>query len=219
MESGRRAALWIPRRAPRPGSAIPTRTTATLFARQELLAALDELTRIDPVRSYPGRAAQAVARLASARAFRLELSGAPPVTRGATPAHAREIVLPLRDGRRAIGTLRLYVVEDPSAEQLRDIRWAARIFCRGIAYARRLVGGKLGRRRAEDVHALLRRTPLTPRERDVVAQLAAGRPTRVIAERLGLTVSTVNTYLKRIFGKLGVHSRVELVARLVGTSR
>ncbi|MDW8363635.1 MAG: LuxR C-terminal-related transcriptional regulator [Myxococcales bacterium] len=218
MESGRRAALWIPRRAPRPGSAIPTRTTATLFARQELLAALDELTRIDPVRSYPGRAAQAVARLASARSFRLELSGAPPVTRGATPAHAREIVLPLRDGRRALGTFRLYVAEDPSAEQLRDIRWAARIFCRGIGYARRL-GGELGRRGAEDVNVLLRRTPLTPRERDVVAHLVAGRPTRVIAERLGLTVSTVNTYLKRIFGKLGVHSRVELVARLVGTSR
>jgi DNA-binding CsgD family transcriptional regulator len=33
-----------------------------------------------------------------------------------------------------------------------------------------------------------------------------------------LTVSTVNTYLKRIFSKLGVHSRVELVARMAGTA-
>jgi hypothetical protein len=28
----------------------------------------------------------------------------------------------------------------------------------------------------------------------------------------------VHTYLKRIYSKLGVHSRVELVARMVGTS-
>jgi hypothetical protein len=39
----------------------------------------------------------------------------------------------------------------------------------------------------------------------------------MITLRTGLTVSTVNTYLKRIFAKLGVHSRVELVARMAGT--
>ena len=38
-----------------------------------------------------------------------------------------------------------------------------------------------------------------------------------IAENTGLTVSTINTYMKRIFAKLGVHSRVELVARMAGT--
>ena len=59
--------------------------------------------------------------------------------------------------------------------------------------------------------------PLTPRERDVVSLLVAGSSTRDIASRTGLTVSTVNTYLKRIFSKLGVHSRVELVARMAGT--
>ena len=47
--------------------------------------------------------------------------------------------------------------------------------------------------------------------------LVAGSSTRDIASRTGLTVSTVNTYLKRIFSKLGVHSRVELVARMAGT--
>ena len=42
--------------------------------------------------------------------------------------------------------------------------------------------------------------------------------TREIASESGLTVSTVNTYLKRIFSKLGVHSRVELIARVAGTA-
>lgn len=46
----------------------------------------------------------------------------------------------------------------------------------------------------------------------------SGASTRDIAGRTGLTVSTVNTYLKRIFSKLGVHSRVELVARMAGTT-
>ena len=38
-----------------------------------------------------------------------------------------------------------------------------------------------------------------------------------IADQTGLTVATVHTYLKRVYSKLGVHSRVELVARMVGT--
>src|ERR1041384_3063258 len=59
--------------------------------------------------------------------------------------------------------------------------------------------------------------PLTKREKEVVALLVSGASTRQIAEQTGLTVATVHTYLKRIYSKLGVHSRVELVARMVGT--
>ena len=47
--------------------------------------------------------------------------------------------------------------------------------------------------------------------------LVSGASTRQIAEQTGLTVATVHTYLKRIYSKLGVHSRVELVARMAGT--
>ena len=63
----------------------------------------------------------------------------------------------------------------------------------------------------------LDRTPLTKREKEVVSLLVSGASTRQIAEQTGLTVATVHTYLKRIYSKLGVHSRVELVARMVGT--
>jgi hypothetical protein len=51
----------------------------------------------------------------------------------------------------------------------------------------------------------------------VVSLLVSGASTRSIAEQTKLTVATVHTYLKRIYSKLGVHSRVELVARMVGT--
>lgn len=58
---------------------------------------------------------------------------------------------------------------------------------------------------------------LTARERDVVQLLVTGSSTAEIASSLELTIHTVNTYMKRIFVKLGVHSRVELVALWLGT--
>ena len=103
-----------------------------------------------------------------------------------------------------------------SHNELRLARWGARILARGMTYANRLAS-EGGRRGGEDVEETLARAPLTPRERDVVSLLVSGSSTRDIAARTGLTVATVNTYLKRIFSKLGVHSRVELVARMAGT--
>lgn len=52
---------------------------------------------------------------------------------------------------------------------------------------------------------------LTPREEQVVAQLAAGLPNRSIARHLGVAESTVKKNLLRIFDKLGISNRVELV--------
>jgi len=52
-------------------------------------------------------------------------------------------------------------------------------------------------------------TSLTRREREVVL-LAANHPSRQIAERLGLSVNTVNNYLARAYAKLGVAGRGEL---------
>ncbi len=114
-----------------------------------------------------------------------------------------------------IGTMVLGFERPPSDEVTRLTRFAVVSFGRGLDLARRLMPSIL--RRAPDVAVReLRRAPLTPRERDVVGLLVAGSSTRAIASETGLTVSTVNTYLKRIFAKLGVHSRVELVARLAG---
>jgi two-component system nitrate/nitrite response regulator NarL len=52
---------------------------------------------------------------------------------------------------------------------------------------------------------------LSKREMEVVHSLAEGLTNREIAERLGLSQHTIKNYLFRVFDKLGVSSRVELL--------
>ena len=52
---------------------------------------------------------------------------------------------------------------------------------------------------------------LTPREEQVVALVAAGLSNREVAHELSLSEHTIKKYLFRIFDKLGISSRVELV--------
>ncbi len=52
---------------------------------------------------------------------------------------------------------------------------------------------------------------LTPREEQVVALVADGLSNREVAHELQLSEHTVKKYLSRIFDKLGISSRVELV--------
>jgi DNA-binding NarL/FixJ family response regulator len=58
-------------------------------------------------------------------------------------------------------------------------------------------------------HAVL--TTLTTRERQVLSVLAAGATTTAIALELGISPATVQTHVKNILGKLGVHSKVEAI--------
>jgi DNA-binding CsgD family transcriptional regulator len=57
-------------------------------------------------------------------------------------------------------------------------------------------------------------SPLTNRESEIALLAADGLPSRVIAERLYLSVRTVDNHLARIYTKLGVTSRSELPAAL-----
>lgn len=52
---------------------------------------------------------------------------------------------------------------------------------------------------------------LTKREDDVVKLVVEGHTNREVAEKLGLTEHTVSNYLFRIYEKLGISTRVELV--------
>ena len=52
---------------------------------------------------------------------------------------------------------------------------------------------------------------LTPREGQVVALVAEGLSNRDTARELNLSEHTIKKYLFRIFDKLGISSRVELV--------
>jgi len=55
--------------------------------------------------------------------------------------------------------------------------------------------------------------PLTGRELQVLAMLAAGTPNRAIAGQLFVTVFTVKKHISHILGKLGAANRTEAVAR------
>ena len=58
------------------------------------------------------------------------------------------------------------------------------------------------------------RVPLTPREREIVMLLREGLPSRAIAERLTLSVRTVEAHIYRAMARTGVSSRQELAALL-----
>ncbi len=62
--------------------------------------------------------------------------------------------------------------------------------------------------RAVDANGL---SLLSKREMDVVRSLAEGLTNREIAERLGLSQHTIKNYLFRVYDKLGVSNRLELV--------
>ena len=54
---------------------------------------------------------------------------------------------------------------------------------------------------------------LSKRENEVLALLAQGYLYKEIADSLGISIQTVNTYIRRIYEKLQVHSRAQAVAR------
>jgi DNA-binding CsgD family transcriptional regulator len=62
-----------------------------------------------------------------------------------------------------------------------------------------------------DDHA---KTNLSPREHEIAMMVAAGHPNKTIAAVLDISVWTVNTYLRRIFSKMGVNCRAAMVAHL-----
>ena len=59
--------------------------------------------------------------------------------------------------------------------------------------------------------AVADRAGLSPREREVFAMLAHGRDTAYIQERLFISQGTVRSHRDRIYRKLNVHSKQELL--------
>ncbi|HSH92753.1 MAG TPA: response regulator transcription factor, partial [Roseimicrobium sp.] len=57
---------------------------------------------------------------------------------------------------------------------------------------------------------------LSKRERELLELLAKGLADKRIAEMLGISPSTVNNHLRRIYTKLHVQSRAEAVVKFVG---
>jgi DNA-binding NarL/FixJ family response regulator len=79
---------------------------------------------------------------------------------------------------------------------------------RGWAEASRSELERVGARKTPDAGAL------TPAERRVAELAADGLSNKEIAQRLVVTVSTVEFHLSRTYAKLGIRSRAQLAARL-----
>jgi two-component system NarL family response regulator len=85
-----------------------------------------------------------------------------------------------------------------------EILTAIRVVGGGGQYTSHAVAAKAVRRMSQ--------TGLTPRELDVLVQIAEGRSNKNIADRLGMTEGTVKTHVKAILGKLDALSRTDAVA-------
>ncbi len=57
-------------------------------------------------------------------------------------------------------------------------------------------------------------TPLTRREVEILRLMTSGANTKTMADRLHVSPATVRNHVQNIFGKLGVHSRLEAVAHV-----
>lgn len=64
-----------------------------------------------------------------------------------------------------------------------------------------------------EVRKVAPETLLTPREEEVLACVFEGKQDKEIASALGIGMATVHTHMHRIFEKLGVHSRLEILAK------
>jgi two-component system nitrate/nitrite response regulator NarL len=134
------------------------------------------------------------------------------------PAAGRTRIILLstpRDQAGVLEALRLgawgVVLKDASPELLyRSIRTAAA----GEAWVDRdTVSRLLESMRVQRASAPAARAPgerITPRERDIVREVANGATNDEIACKLGLQPQTVKNYLSLIFDKLGASSRLEL---------
>jgi DNA-binding NarL/FixJ family response regulator len=78
---------------------------------------------------------------------------------------------------------------------------------RAVARGERYVDGRIAAR----VDALSRAPRLSPREREVLRLVAAGRSNKEIAQDLGVTERTVKFHVTAIFNKLGAENRASAV--------
>jgi DNA-binding CsgD family transcriptional regulator len=67
----------------------------------------------------------------------------------------------------------------------------------------------------ESLNSLNNLNNLTPREKQILDIIGAGKTTKQIAEELGVSASTVGNHRKHICKKLDLHSTAELVAYAV----
>ena len=137
---------------------------------------------------------------------------------GAQPQIAILVITMFDDDDSVFAVMRAgargYLLKDADHDELmraiKGVRQGEAIF--GPAIARRMMQYFGGLRRAAPANA----DPfpeLTEREREILALIAQGHSNQAIAQRLVLSIKTVQNHVSNIFGKLQVASRAEAIVR------
>lgn len=116
-------------------------------------------------------------------------------------AHAQPDLLALALQAGAVG----YVLKSSPAE---EIAKAVEVVTGGDTY----LGGNFAATKPSEVQRLLE---LSPRERQILEMLAAGKRVKDIARKLGVTTATVHTHVRNAIARLEVDTRTEAVALAV----
>ena len=145
-------------------------------------------------------------------------------SRQGRPATARDYVVSALELGHRLGLLRSLLDTDPTAlELIREVGTDPSLDPVLAFYAEKLCAPALanaGSEKQTSTAATRTTTPVQPiealseRELDVVRLLAQALPNKKIARTLGLSPETVKWHLKNIYGKLGVSSRDDAVARV-----
>ena len=81
-----------------------------------------------------------------------------------------------------------------------------------VPVASALALARASARSAQRYTSAVATTPLSPREREILALLAEGMGNKIVAARLGISEHTVKTHVASVFHKLGADTRAEAVA-------
>jgi DNA-binding NarL/FixJ family response regulator len=80
----------------------------------------------------------------------------------------------------------------------------------------------IARKVVQAFHPVGQKTPLieqlSPREQQVLKLLAEGFPYKQIADHLGLSISSIRTYIRSMYDKLHVNSRTEAVVKYLNAT-
>ncbi|PBC06276.1 response regulator transcription factor [Mesorhizobium sp. WSM3860] len=128
-------------------------------------------------------------------------------------ADSRIVMLSMHDSREYISSSVMhgasgYILKDVSTD---EIVAAIETLAGGGTYFSSGVSDLLMKRGAQD-----RANPLTPRERDILGLIVAGRSNREVAEALGITSATAETHRKNLKKKLGIATTADLVRYALG---
>jgi DNA-binding CsgD family transcriptional regulator len=63
-------------------------------------------------------------------------------------------------------------------------------------------------------HEIVRLLKISGRESEIIRYIMTGEPDKCIASRLGISTHTVRTHVERLYTKLNVNSRAQLIARI-----